>query len=37
MRACHPATVILSTESFGFEVSTPLPLAFTGGAAIMKG
>lgn len=35
MRACHPATAMLRTESFGFEVSTPHLPAFTEGAAIM--
>lgn len=36
MRACHPAPIYIATEH-PFEVSTPRPPAFTGGAAIMEG
>ncbi len=37
MRACHPATASLRTESFGFEVSMPHLPAFTEGTTTLAG
>ena len=37
MRACHPATGILSTELPTIGVTTPRPLAFIGGVTNLEG